>query len=285
MSVVRCVVALAGFVLAGVVSSGTASAADMPLKAPALQVSDRWSGWYLGVNGGYGDPSGIDIGASNSGTGAGALATNARASNTLAIPGNLKTDPRGGVGGGQIGYNWRLGPQWLIGLETDFDYANIQGSDLRMGASTNGTTLFNTFASTATVAGSQNTNWLGTFRGRVGALLSDNFLLYATGGLAYAHISASTALSETGCNAFAGCTTVAGGGAASSTRAGWTVGGGAEWSLNRNWSVKAEYLYVHLGNLTYANSALVFPAFSVVNTTSTAHFNTNLGRLGVNYKF
>lgn len=118
-----------------------AAAAEMAVKAPppsAVQAADRWSGFYFGLNGGYGDPDGIDLSSSDSGAGGGTNAANLRASRTGAMPTSLKTDPNGFIGGGQLGYNWRIAPKWLFGLETDLDYADVQGSDNRLGTATAG---------------------------------------------------------------------------------------------------------------------------------------------------
>jgi opacity protein-like surface antigen len=35
----------------------------------------------------------------------------------------------------------------------------------------------------------------------------------------------------------------------SATKAGWVIGGGLEWALDRNWMLRAEYLYVDLGTM------------------------------------
>jgi outer membrane immunogenic protein len=59
----------------------------------------------------------------------------------------------------------------------------------------------------------------------------------------------------------------------SQMHAGWTAGGGLEVGLNRNWSVKAEYLYIDLGSENYALTRL--------GNDPTA----NLLRFGVNYRF
>ena len=261
-------------------------AAEMAVKVPppsAVQAGDRWSGFYFGLNGGYGDPNGIDLSSSDSGTDNGLAGANLRASRTGAIPTSLKTDPNGFIGGGQLGYNWRIAPKWLFGLETDVDYANVRGSDNRLGtavAGPPGTVV----TSTATASGEQDMKWFGTLRARLGLLATENLFMYGTGGLAYGNVSASTNVSETDCHP--ACTTITSAGAASSTRAGWTAGGGLEWAIDRNWSVKTEYLYVHLGDLTYNNSPLTSGAgVSIVNTTSVAHFNSSIVRAGLNYRY
>ena len=81
------------------------------------------------------------------------------------------------------------------------------------------------------------------------------------------------------------------------TRVGWTVGAGAEVAIDRNWSVKIEYLYMDLGSFGGSSSATVVtnalntpaPAFNTVTTTTTTGFNTrftdNIVRVGFNYRF
>jgi outer membrane immunogenic protein len=263
----------------------TAWAADMPVKARRpVAVGDRWTGWYWGLNIGYGDPDGMDIAPSNSGTGAiGGFGPFNRASNTGAIPTHLDTNPKGFVGGFQAGYNWHVAPQWVIGAEADIDYSDIKGSDSRIGVASAGFPL--AVNSTALVSGSQRMDWLGTVRARVGFLPFQNLLLYGTGGLAYGHVKSSTTISETGC-VLIFCTSAAGAGSASSTRAGWAAGAGAEWAINEYWSLKTEYLYADLGKLTYTNGPVSFAPFgSIVNTTTTAHFNNQMVRIGFNHRF
>jgi outer membrane immunogenic protein len=121
----------------------------------------------------------------------------------------------GGVVGGTAGYNWQLG-HGVLGLEGDADWSSLRGS-----------------TSTLCPAGCTTSNdWLGTFRGRAGYAF-DRFMPYVTGGLAVGDIRASTP-------GLAG---------ASQTNAGWAAGGGIEFALTNNWTAKAEYLHVDLGNM------------------------------------
>jgi outer membrane immunogenic protein len=182
----------------------------------------------------------------------------------------------GFIGGGQIGYNWQRS-KWLFGLEAD-----IQGSDERAtsevcltAACPVGSGLF---------TANYKLDWFGTVRGRVGFLPTDRVLLYATGGLAYGHVTAN-----------APAIPVSWG----STRAGWTVGAGAEAAIDRNWSVKVEYLYMDLGNIggaagsaTAVTNAPNTPGvgFNTVTTTTLAtafntRFTDNIVRVGVNYRW
>jgi outer membrane immunogenic protein len=103
-------------------------------------------------------------------------------------------------------------------------------------------------------------DWLGTARGRVGFAF-DRFLPFVTGGLAVGDINAN----------------VPGFGSATTTNAGWTVGGGLEMALGKNWTAKAEYLHVDLGSLNCGTAC--------TGTPSNVDFTTNLVRGGVNFKF
>ena len=87
-------------------------------------------------------------------------------------------------------------------------------------------------------------------------------------------------------NSIASSLTGAQGAASHTGRAiGWTLGGGAEWSLNRNWTLRAEYLYLDFGNVTtnasVSDGATSFPS----NLATTVNLTARIARAGVNYKF
>jgi outer membrane immunogenic protein len=71
------------------------------------------------------------------------------------------------------------------------------------------------------------------------------------------------------------------------SRTGWTVGGGVEWILARQWTVKAEYLHVDLGNRSInvftsnGGPGTTFAQTMVVN----ANLTTEIVRVGLNYQF
>ena len=67
------------------------------------------------------------------------------------------------------------------------------------------------------------------------------------------------------------------------------AGVGGEYALMNGWSIKAEYLYVDLGrasttsnNLTVLAGAVAFP---LQTWTHTVNLTSNIGRVGINYKF
>jgi outer membrane immunogenic protein len=153
-------------------------------------------------------------------------------------------DLSGGVIGGTAGFNWQTG-QMVLGIEGDVDWSGVSG-----------TIVTNCAAGCAT----QN-DWLGTVRGRVGYSF-DRFLPYITGGLAAGNIKATTP-------GFAGAT---------QTNLGWTIGAGLEAAIVGNWSAKAEYLHVDLGNF---NCGLACG----LATSDNVSFQADLVRGGVNYRF
>ena len=105
---------------------------------------------------------------------------------------------------------------------------------------------------------SENVDWFGTVRARVGLLPLNNLLLFASGGLAYGKVGTQVGLNSpitevNGSGNSYNCTNSGGTGTncflgnSSRIQAGFAVGTGAEYLIWHNVSVKAEYLYVNLG--------------------------------------
>ena len=90
-------------------------------------------------------------------------------------------------------------------------------------------------------------DWFGTVRGRVGYAF-DRTLVYATGGLAYGHITDQASCTK-GAQSFT-CP-ITGFGKHETDATGYVVGGGAEYKFNPAWSVKAEYQYIDLGQESF----------------------------------
>jgi outer membrane immunogenic protein len=147
-----------------------ASAADLPSQAPppapiiAAPIF-TWTGFYAGVNAGWGwrdnDQQTAVLGGAVPGT--------------LFFPDN---GDGGFTGGGQIGYNYQIG-SFVIGLETDIQWADTdQGENVAfIPAGVPGTFVPGTFDNDLS-------DWFGTVRARAGVAF-DRVLIYATGGLAY----------------------------------------------------------------------------------------------------
>jgi outer membrane immunogenic protein len=175
--------------------------------------------------------------------------------------------------GGQAGYNFQIN-QFVLGAEADINWFNDGVRTTGFNAPPNIINLTNTDSQSAGL------RWIGTLRGRLG-WAADRALFYATGGLAYGKaVASSNATSSLGniTDVFAGD--------ASGVRTGYTVGGGLEYALINNVTIKAEYLYYNLGTATYEVApANVFAAGEGLHITANQKFDGSLVRFGLNYKF
>lgn len=154
--------------------------------------------------------------------------------------------PTGATFGGQMGYNWQF-QNFVLGLEGDLNWVN---------AKERGSIYGSLFLESKLSA-------LGTVRGRAGVLVAPAALLYVTGGYAVGHLAHDTDLS--------------GGFTDHSTKSGWTAGGGLEYMVAPQWTVKAEALYVDFGTSTVPNQYSGYSA-SFKDTATIA-------RVGANFKF
>jgi outer membrane immunogenic protein len=248
---------------------GSANAADltprpMLTKAPIMVPVHSWTGFYIGLNGGY---------------------SFGHASTDFTITGvpagSSSADMNGWLGGGQIGYNWQTGSM-VLGLEADIQATGQKGT-FDFGTPTvcppPGVAVLP--CSTGSGSVEQKLSWFGTLRGRIGITPASTWLLYVTGGLAYGEVDTNATFTNT--VAFLGGPVVGStitSASTNTTRAGWVVGAGAEWAISGPWSAKLEYLYMDLGTV---NTSFAGPGvFTLVNTSS--HITDNIVRVGVNYR-
>jgi outer membrane immunogenic protein len=269
-------------VLAFSILAGTtwASAADLPLKAPPPPPPPPlWTGFYIGLNGGYSwGRSETNVTFINTATG-------------LAItppPGSITGatfDLNGGVFGGQIGYNWQS-DRFVLGVETDIQWSGQKGNAsftcaavaVTAGPCLPGLTFLPAGAGGTSLAMEQKLEWFGTLRGRGGVLVTPTWLLYVTGGLAYGEIQTNAALAGFNANGIA----VGAAATTNSTNVGWTIGAGLEGRIGGNWTAKLEYLYMDLGTVSGAVS--LAPASPIAANWS-SKITDNIFRVGVNYQF
>ncbi len=231
--------------------AGTAFAADLPSRrAPPVYVPPpaiplfTWTGLYVGGQVGY------EFGRSN------AYASNP-ALGGLAAAGSK---PTGVIGGGHVGYNYAmggipafggLGSTFVVGIEGDVDGSSYK-TNYMLGGINNST----------------RQDIQGSVRGRLGVAV-DRALFYATGGVAFGD------LGNTYINTLNGRSD-----SFSHTRVGYTVGGGVEYAITNNFSLRAEYRYTDFGrfsdNLTNATGGGV----------NVRHHETdNRVQAGFSYKF
>ena len=237
----------------------TASAADLPRKAPAAPPSVyTWTGFYLGANAGYGWLNNETAQLFPS-SGTGNLFTFPAIAPPAPTPqvSTISFSGNGGFGGLQAGYNYQVRSNWLVGVETDLQAASIKGS----GNGTIKTVFSDPFFGLPdwATAASTKIRWFGTTRARIGFLPTDNLLLYATGGIAYGQVERTASLSSTfnppGSTSSGGfvCAngTVCFQETERHTQTGWAAGVGGELAFWRgapmNMRLKVEYLHVDLG--------------------------------------
>ena len=147
--------AIAGAGLGLLTLEAPAHAADLALKAPAMQTIFNWTGLYIGGHTGFSRGS-----------------SRAILSDPAASPAGNVFD--GLIGGVQAGYNYRLASGLLVGVEADISFPNYFTS--------------NKIVSSLAAANSgvvEAWDHVGTVRGRLG-YAAGPLLFYATGGLAWA---------------------------------------------------------------------------------------------------
>jgi outer membrane immunogenic protein len=241
---------------------GSAQAADMPVKAPVYVAPFTWTGIYLGINAGYGTGNSTgDRYCTNPAGVVGGLGC------TQSMPAALSAS--GGFVGGQIGANYQVG-MFVFGVESDIQVAHINDSTGALNVACCAPTFT---AAPWHLTRSENLDWFGTVRGRLGLAIWDRTLVYGTGGLMYAEeVVNSTLVSP------AGVTTVA---RSSGTHSGWVGGGGLEYAFTNALSAKVEGLYYNIGSET---TAFTNPVSKFTQSTNFTYSGA-LVRLGANLKF
>jgi outer membrane immunogenic protein len=219
-----------------------AQAADMPIKAPRyVEPAANWTGWYIGAHAGAAWQK-TDV-TTNSG------GTEYINGYDIFIPNpNASFSKSGFIGGGQIGYNWQHG-NFVFGLEGD-----ISGLSGRASVDVVGYDAL-TYSS--------KIRWLSTVRGRFGLAVGDT-MAYMTAGVAFGGVKNSVSFTDC-CISYSN----------SKTKTGWTVGGGVEHMLSRNWTIGLEGLFVDLGKSTVDVDG---DSFQFSNQAV-------IGRVKLNYKF
>jgi outer membrane immunogenic protein len=261
-------------------SAAIAFAADLPAKAPVFTKAPppapvySWTGFYIGGNAG-GAWGNFDPSTSTVFSAAGIF--NVTSTPAITAAGAQSIKPAGFTGGFEAGYNWQVN-NFVFGVEGDIEYLGLRGS------ANSGPVLYPCCAPTFfTVASAASTSWLATGRGRLG-FAANNWLFYATGGVAFTKLNGSFNFVET---FYPSAEAVS----FSNNKTGYTVGAGVEAGLWGNWSVKAEYLYVNFGSVgatgfVVASAAPAITAAAVNNPfTHSIDLKASIARLGLNYRF
>jgi outer membrane immunogenic protein len=227
------------------------------------QEAPLWQGFYIGANAGgaWGDQKVSASVEPGNGTAPISAIDAAAISRASADKGN-----KGGFTGGvQGGYNYMMGP-WLLGLEADWEWLDVNTTSSKSVQSA----LLISPPLVYNLNQRVSTDWMVTLRPRVGYAF-DNWLIYGTGGFAWSQLKYRAEISDNRGNRASTDT--------SSTKTGWAAGVGAGYAITSQWSARGEWLYAdfgHVGSATTNSFATIRPNDSV---------KTNIVRVGVDYRF
>jgi len=274
-------------------AASSAFAADLPTQkgpppAPTIVMAPySWAGFYVGVNGGYADPTAkLSVSAGPPWSADGDWGANLNGPGVAAL-GTHDIGLHGFIGGAQAGYNYQVN-NFVIGAEADADYMNLNGSY--------STPHYSGYAGGAPpndtywAGGSASVNSLFTLRLRAG-LAVDHWLFFATGGLAITGEKFSQSISYLNYTAPpppitlppTGPTGGANAGSASTTAVTGVIGGGVEYAFDDHWSLKGEYLYVPLKSLGFTSASTADSTYVIQHHESLNALN--VFRVGLNYRF
>jgi len=243
---------VAGFVL-GSGAAGVVQAADLAPEAAPAPTFLQWSGFYAGDLTGYGW---------------GNTSSNLYTYPQQSFVDRSTIDSSGFLDGLEVGFNWMVGPGWLIGFEADAAVSDIEAAVTGCASGVCGRTK-------------SDIDFISTFRGRLGYTWG-NWLVYATGGGAFVERdNYRTAVVPTG--PFV---------SADNGAWGWTAGGGVEFGIGQfgflqqigfnleNWTAKVEYLYINFDD----THEYIFPN-TAYDRHSSSDTELDLVRVGINYHF
>lgn len=269
--------------------SGPVYAADV---APAYKVAPTaiaapsWTGFYVGAGAGF-RTSQTDVTTTSILVNGTAVPTTAPG---LSFNG---TAPRVSP---YVGFNWQIAPQWIVGLEGDYGFANNTSSVVGVGfTSINPPPNFpQTFIGDSLVV---RTAWDASLRARAGFLFTPSTLGYVTGGAAWQHSTLTSTCSiangflgigDCSFNSFINPTGLNVGPSvikSSITKAGWTVGGGLETMLWGSWLARGEYRYANFGTSPFSIVRTAIGGNGSIGTSAGVAVQTHSVTFGLAYKF
>jgi len=236
-------------IAAAVASLGTAAAADLPLKAPP-PVPYVWTGCYIGANlgGGFGQKTFTDAAG-------GAIIDDSLAGRSVDVT------TVGVIGGGQVGCDYQFSPNWVIGVQGNFDGSTLRGStpdtyNLPLFPLTLNANVDSLFAAVVRLGYTPVANWLFYFEGG-GAWAFDRYSISTAGPPTYS--------------------------SPSETRTGAVVGAGVEWLFWQNWSAFVQWDHYFFGdsNVPFTCTGTCGAATQLVKISQ----DINTFRAGVNLRF
>jgi outer membrane immunogenic protein len=261
----------------------------MPVKAPVYKapVVDWWDGFYVGVNLGYS-----------------AAKWDTLSSQHVFDFESSTASPRlnGIVGGAQLGLNVQVGRHWVLGFEADLQSTKEKAAQTWTDPGLPAIVpppppppppptppppeeepvedFVPRAGGPAQLSHTWSFPWFATARLRAGVTLTDWWLFYVTGGAVFGETRYSFTFSQPGAAANVPPTPTSFALATRSYRAGYTFGAGTEIKLDRNWSVKLEYLFLDLGKISIDTLDIDGAPFHVEYRA-----RDHILRIGLNWQF
>lgn len=226
--------------------------------APPLILPPTWAGAYFGIHGGY--ATGEWDGQLVYDDGYGPVKD--------VWDRGQSVDGDGWLVGIQGGYNVQRG-NFVIGLEVDTSWTDFEGDE-----------RFKTIDGYYRWSVEHELEWFGTARTRVGYAFN-SFLVFASGGVAYGESEANLNVHHL----YFETPTKTANGKDEEDHVGWAAGAGVEWLIRPNWTVKAEWLHVDLGDADYHLKGRTTDGHAHTTDSFESELEFDVFRVGVNYKF
>ena len=246
------------FLVAGVAvaafSGAPALAADLPVKAPPPPVPLSWTGFYVGGT------VGADWQSSTFNDPLGQIAP---------APGSAHNNGTSFEGGLTAGYNWQF-QSVVLGVEADWNWTGFNKTIPGYQETTP--------SDSATIQ--SKSDWFSTVRGRVG-WATGNMLLYATGGVAFVNYADAAQYPFYSPNIYSCGASGGYWSCPSGTATGYTIGGGIEAMLTKNWSFKLEYLYLQVPTVTTIDHG----SGGAAGSPYSWNYSAQIVRVGANFHF
>jgi outer membrane immunogenic protein len=271
--------------------AATPSYKAVPYAEPAAMPA--WNGFYIGGAAGFGTTE--NEAKTNSAVGFAAGFPNFAIAGYPSPPINFdNTSGRIGIYGG---YNWQMSMQWVAGLEGDWTWAGktVTANGMLYPIAT-APTLFSDLGSPDIFA--VKTTWDASLRARVGYLVTPSVLIYGAGGATWIHLETTSSCGNSGVTRICFGPPLGGNPqfftqptiTDSSTKLGWTIGGGVEAMVGSGWTVRADYRYSDYGTISNTDVRRFTPAAALVfgqdgfNVTYQERIRTNTAMIGVAHK-
>ena len=222
----------------------------------------NWTGYYIGAHTGYrwGNVSGSVP-----------FATGFDGENFEYARVPFSGSPNSGIFGVHAGYNFMVSPNWLAGVEGAWSWGR-------------GVTTFNRFSegldSFSTLSYRVELGWSASLRGRFG-YVSNNWLFYGTGGIAFQQVKVAGSSASVDFNAFSIFSDFS----QSKVLYGYVVGAGIEHLIVGGWTWRLEYLFADFGTKNFG--PVRFDSFDISDTSQNVNLKvqTQTIRMGITKLF